>query len=370
MEERKVVLFHPYVSERAIERVTETLRSRWTGEGPVVKELEAAISERLGAAYVLAVITGTAALHLALEAAGVGRGDEAITTPMSCSATNQAILQVGARPIFADIQYGTGNLDPNDIERRITVRTKAIMVVHWGGYPADLDEINAIARRHGLAVIEDAAQALGATYRGKPVGNHSRFTCFSLQAIKVLTGVEGGLIVLQDMADYGRVYLKRWYCIDKRSRWANEDGYYDHDILNLGYKYNYNDVFASVAMGNLEGFDERMRHRELRALRYRAALVDVPGVELFTRHGDRQGTNYLFSLHVERRADFIRAMRARGVEAGVVHYRNDLYSLFGGRREDLPNLDCYEKTYVSLPIHDHLTDEDMGYVVDCVQEGW
>ena len=367
----KIPLFKIYWDEEDVRMVTDTIRRGMSWAiGPHIEKFEAMLADYVGTKYAVVFNSGTSALHAALLAHGIGEGDEVISSPMSCTATSHPILQVGATPVFADIQYDTGNLDPWDIEHRITERTRAIMVVHWGGYPPDLNEINTIARRHDIPVIEDAAQAFGATYKGKAIGNHSRFTCFSLQAIKVLTGVEGGLMTFQDMADYGLAYLKRWYCIDKRSRWPNEDGYYDHDILEVGYKYNYNDVFASVAMGNLEGFDERLEARRNKARRYRDLLADVPGVRLFANTADRQGSNYLFTMHVERRAEFIRAMRSRGVETGVVHYRNDLYTVFGGRRRDLPNLDRYEKTYVSLPIHDHLTMEDVEYVAGCVKEGW
>jgi len=367
---KNIVLFYPFVTPEAAKAAYETLQGRWIGEGPKVRELEAAISDRLKLPYALALVNGTAALHLALVVAGVRTGDEVISTAQTCTATNHAILQVGARPVFADIQNETGNLDPSDIEHRITERTKAIMPVHWGGYPPDLNEINAIARSYGIPVIEDAAQALGAVYKGKFVGCHSRFVCFSLQAIKVLTGVEGGILSLRNCADYGLARLQHWYSIDKRSRKPNEDGYYAHDILYVGFKYNYNDVFASIALANLVGFDARLERRRKRAEFYRAEFESVPGIKLFTWDRDRQGTNYLFTMHVERRTDFIRTMKDKGVECGIVHDRNDKYTVFGGRQGDLPNLDRYEKTHVSIPIHDHLDEDDLNYIVESIKRGW
>lgn len=363
-------LFRPYVSEKAIELASQALRSGWIGEGPRVKEFEAEISKKFRLPYVLSLITGTAALHLALEIAGASSGDEVISTAQTCTATNQAILQVGAKPVFADVQYETGNIDPSDINHRVTPKTRAIMVVHWGGYPPDLDEINEIAARHGISVIEDACQALGATYRGQSVGCHSRFVCFSLQAIKVLTGVEGGILSCRNCADYGMAQLRHWYSIDKFSRKPNTDGYYDHDILYPGFKYNYNDVFASIALGNLIDFDERMQKRQQRAELYRRELTHVPGIQLFKKHKDRQGTNYLFSMHVDRRGDFIRMMKERDIECGIVHDRNDKYTVFGGRRDDLHNLDRYERTHVSIPIHDNLTREDVESIIAAIKEGW
>src|SRR3989338_7893059 len=169
MEPKKISMFYPYMNDAAIENAIAVLRSRWIAQAKKVDEFEAALKQELKVPYPITVNSGTAALQLALDVAGVGPGDEVITTAMTCTATNHAILMQYAKSVFADIQYNTGNIDPNDIEHRITPKTKAIIAVHWSGYPCDMDEINKIAKKHNLKVIEDGAHALGAYYKGKAI---------------------------------------------------------------------------------------------------------------------------------------------------------------------------------------------------------
>ena len=194
-------MFSTFVNPSAAQRVCNVLASTYLSEGKLVQEFEARLSAELGMRHPAALNSGTSALHLALEVAGIGAGDEVILAPQTFIASALTVVQVGARPVFADIQYDTGNIDPADIEHRITPRTKAIMAVHWGGYPCDLAEIQAIADRHGLVVIEDAAHSPGASYRGQAIGAISDFTCFSFQAIKHLTtGEEAGVRSDQDFS--------------------------------------------------------------------------------------------------------------------------------------------------------------------------
>lgn len=370
MTRRKVVMFHPYVNERAIELVCETLRSRWIGEGPKVRQFEDALREKLGFPHCVALNSGTSALRLALVMAGVGPGDEVITPAMTCTATNMPILEQFAKPVFVDVQYWTGNPDPGDIEHRITERTKAILVLHWAGYPCDLDEIHAIARKHDLPVIEDAAHALGATYKGKPIGTLSDFAMFSFQAIKQLTTGDGGLLVVPTQERYDEARRRRWYGIDRRNRRRRLDGYAFWDQAELGFKYHMNDVAASIGLGSLEDVDWILARRHEIVNRYRHRLSSVSGVHLFRREGNRTSGDWLFTMHVERRDDFCRTMRDKGIEVSVCHIRNDLHSIFGPRRDDLPNLDRYERTHISIPLHNLLTDDDVEYVIESIEEGW
>lgn len=367
---RKVVMFYPYVNERAVELVTETLRSRWIGEGPKVRQFEEALQEKFGFPYCVALNSGTSALRLALVMAGVGPGDEVITPAQTCTATNTPILEQFAKPVFVGVQYWTGNPDPGDIEHRITERTKAIMVLHWAGYPCDLDEIHAIARKHNLPVIEDGAHALGASYRGTPIGATSDFTMFSFQAIKQLTTGDGGLLTMQTQEHYDEARRRRWFGIDRRNRRKRLDGYAFWDQAELGFKYHMNDIAASIGLGNLEDIDWILTRRHFIASWYHSALSTVPGVHLFERKDDRRSGNWLFTMHVERRDDFCRAMQGRGVEVSVCHIRNDVHTIFGPRRDDLPSLDRYEHTHISIPLHNQLTNEDVEYVIKSIEEGW
>jgi len=367
---RKIVMFHPYVSEGARQNVDEVLRSRWIGEGEWVARFEGTLKKRFGFAHCVALNSGTAGLRLALAMCGVGPGDEVITPAYTCTATNMPILEQRATPVFADIKYETGNIDPDDIEYRVTDKTKAIMVVHWGGYPCDMDEIHTAAWKHGIPIIEDAAHALGATYHRRPIGTISDFTMFSFQAIKQLTCGDGGALTMLNQIDCDEARRRRWFGIDRINRKAGENGYAHWDQSEVGYKYNMNNISAAIGLGNLEGYAERQAQRDMIVELYRHELADVPGLTLFERLPDRISANWLFTIHVERRNSFHRMMLSNGVETSVVHIRNDAHSIFGPLREDLPNTDHYAATNISIPLHDHLTPGDVGYIIKCIKGGW
>lgn len=376
MQRPRVVMFHPYVNEQAVRNVVDTLAHRhedgrlWIGEGPKVKQFEQALREQFGFPYCVALNSGTAALRLALALCDVGPGDEVITSAQSCTATNMPILGQFAKPVFADIKYRTGNIDPADIEHRITGKTKAIMCVHWAGYPCDMDEINRIADRYGLKVIQDGAHALGATYKGRPIGATSDFFMTSFQAIKQLTTGDGGLLAMSKEHQYHAARRRRWFGIDREHREKRLDGYAYWNQTEVGYKMHMNDIAASIGLGNLEDICTILGRRRWIADRYYHMLSIVPGVTLFERLLDRESAHWLFTMHVERRDDFCRMMRSKGVEVSVVHIRNDLHDVFGPRRRDLPVTDRYEETNISIPLHNQMTDEDVDYVVQCIKKGW
>ncbi|MBS3125467.1 DegT/DnrJ/EryC1/StrS family aminotransferase [Candidatus Woesearchaeota archaeon] len=228
---KTIPIQYPYMNEQSIQNVM--------------------IKQQLKIPFPVTVNSGTAAVHLALDIAGVGPGDEVITTSLTCAATNHAILMQYAKPVFADVQYDTGNIDPEDIEHRITPKTKAVLVVHWAGYPCDMDEINAIAKKHNLPVIEDAAHAMGASYKGKPMGTISDFTCFSLQAIKHITTGDGGILCTNNIQDYQKGIRRRWFGIDRNHRIPSVLGHADYDIVERGFKYHMNDIAAAIGLAQL-----------------------------------------------------------------------------------------------------------------------
>jgi len=366
----EVPIARPYVSEKAIQAVVDTLRSGRIGQGPKAKKFEQAFCGTIGVPYAVAINSCAAGLRLALAISGVGPGDEVITTPLTWQATNHPILEQFAQPVFADIQFLTGNIDPSDIEHRVTERTKAILCIHWGGYPADMDEIHAVADKYGLSVIEEAADALGATYHSRPVGVLSRFTSFSFYAIQIVTTVEGGMLTMLDEEDYEAAMRRRWFGIDRVRRKPRLDGYYDYDTRETGYGYPMNDVMAAMGWVHLEELDSLLQRRKTIASVYREALDGVPGVTLFEDRPDRTSGCQLFTIHVERRDDFCRMMRDKRVAVLVMHVRNDQYTVFGGLRDDLPELDKFSKTYICIPLHNKLTDEDVDYVIQCIKGGW
>jgi perosamine synthetase len=365
-----VSFFHTHISPSAVELATEVLRSGWISEGVMVERFESALSESLGLRNPVAVNSGTSALHLALSLAGVGPGDEVILPAQTFVATGLVILMQRATPVFADIDPMTGNLVPASIAERISPRTKAVIPVHWAGYPCDMDEINALAAQHGLAVVEDAAHALGATYKGKPVGSFSRFTAFSFQAIKHLTTGDGGALCCLDEAEARAAFSRRWFGIDRASSRPSILGEREYDIDAIGYKYHMNDLAAAVGLGNLEDFPQRLARRQQLGAYYREQLRNVTGLQLLRLDDDRTHAYWLFTVLVDRREDFIRKLADYGVPASVVHLRIDHNSVFGGMRGDLPGQEAFNQRQVAIPVHEGLTAEDTHRVITTIRSGW
>jgi perosamine synthetase len=307
---------------------------------------------------------------LALVLAGVGPGAEVILPAQTFVATGLVILMQGATPVFADIDPRTGNISTASILEQITPRTKAVLPVHWGGYPCDLEEINALAARHGFAVIEDAAHALGATYRGKPVGSISRFTAFSFQAIKHLTTGDGGALCCPEEADARAAFCRRWFGIDRPNSRPSILGERDYDLQAVGYKYHMNDLAAAVGLGNLEDFPERLTRRQRIGACYREALANVPGLQLLRLEKDRTHAYWLFTVLVDRREDFIRKLASEGIPASVVHLRIDRNSVFGSVRTDLAGQAEFNDRQVALPVHEGLTDGVVEMIVNHIRGGW
>jgi len=365
-----ISIFNTFVHPSAQSSVANVLNTTFLSEGKLVKEFENRLSAELGMANVATLNSGTSALHLAMAVAGIGPGDEVILAPQTFIASAISVVQEGATPVFADIQYGTGNIDSEDIESRITARTKAIMAVHWGGYPCDLDEIHALARKHNLLVIEDAAHAPGATYKGRAIGSISDFTCFSFQAIKHLTTGDGGALCCSDPAMAREVFRRRWFGIDRAHSPVSEIGERVYDLKDVGYKYHLSDYAAALGLANLEGFQERMLYRRQLVRQYQDGLKGVAGITLFDHKTDRESAHWLFGFHVENRLNFIRALKAKGVASSVVHDGIDKNTLFGGKRTDLVNQRLFDETQIHIPLHDALSVEQVGYIVDTIKQGW
>jgi perosamine synthetase len=362
--------FHTHISPRSVELVTQTLRTACISEGKLVRQFEEELSRTLGMVRPVAVNSGTSALHLGLVLAGVGPGDEVILPAQTFVASGLVILMCGAKPVFADIGALTGNLDPASLRSKITARTKAIMPVHWAGCPCDMDEINAIAREHNLAVIEDAAHALGATYKGRSVGSLSRFTAFSFQAIKHLTTGDGGALCCAEEKDFEEARRRRWFGIDRARHLPSILGEREYNLKELGYKYHLNDLAAAVGLGNLPDMLPHLAKRRSIASRYRQGLQNLSGLTYLEHRADRLSACWLFTALVERREDFIRALKSRGVPASVVHQRIDRNAIFGGPFEELVQQRQFDRRQVALPIHVGLTDEDVDAVLAAVKAGW
>jgi perosamine synthetase len=340
----------------ALDRV---LFSGYVGEGPQVERFERELGARLDNPRVLAVNSGTSALHLALRLAGV-EGGEVISSPMTCVATNQAIVAAGARVVWADIDPWTGNLSAADVARRITSRTRAILPVHWAGYPCDLEELSAIAAAHGLPIVEDAAHAFGATYGGRPIGSHSEFVCFSFQAIKHVTTGDGGALTCRSAAAYARGRRLRWFGLDRTIERL------DQDIHEAGYKYHMNDVSATIGLEQLPHAGANLARHRAHAAEYDEAFAALDGVQPLRYRGDRESARWIYTLRVRDRSSFAAFMQRAGVEVSRVHTRNDRYSLFAASRTPLPGLDEFDAEQISIPCGWWLTPADVARVIESV----
>ncbi len=364
-----ITLFYPHVPSSAIAAVTEVLQSRWIGQGPRVEQFEKAFTNRFCQNnFSLAVGSGTDALHIAYVLAGLGPGDEVIAPVFSCTATNIPLLYQGAKIRFADIDPTTLNIDVLHVKQLVNEKTKAIVCVHYGGLPADMDELGQIAKSYSIPIIEDAAAALGATYKGKNIGEISDFTIFSFQAIKHITTGDGGMLVLQNPELVSKAERIRWFGIDRSNK---QKGTWENDIWELGYKYQMTDIGAAMGLAALNEFDATLAYRQKLYQCYKQGLVGAQGIQLLGREQhDRTHAAWLCTARVEKRIDFMNWLRKNNIESGQIHYRNDRYTVLGGRRYDLPNMDAMEDHYMVLPLHMRMTEADVEYICHVIKKGW
>ncbi len=363
-------LFYPVIHEEAIAAVADTLRSGWIGLGPRTREFEDALAKAVGATHCVALDSCTTALRLALRVLDLPPGAEVVTSPLTFVSANQAILEESLTPIFADVQPDTGSIDPSSIGEHITERTGALMVMHYGGTPCDLDEIYALARERDVAVIEDCAHACGASYRGRPIGSHGELHAFSFQAVKNLALGDGGaLTVLSDEVD-ARLRRLRWFGIDRSTfdRSASDSYSWEYGVTELGVKGAMNDIAAAIGLGQLPYLEaENERRREI-ADRYRAGLGGTPGIELLREHDDRVSSGHMSCVLADDRDRLVESLAASGIDVGVHFKPSYAYPLFGG--DPLPGVESFWRRVVSLPVHLALTDDDVDRVVDTIRGGW
>ena len=368
----------PSITEAEIREVEACLRSGWLSTGPRTERFESALADYVGAAHCIATSSGTAALHVALLAAGVGPGDEVITTPMTWVATANVVLHAGATPVFADVEDATLNLDPERVRAAITPRTKAIVPVHYAGLPCDQDAFETIARESGCVVVEDAAHALGATHRGRPIGSMGKATMFSFHPAKNLTTGEGGAVVTDDGELAARARRLRYHGIDQSpaNRFGGR-GPAGYDVVEAGFKYNMSDLQAAIGLHQLVALDERIARRSALAAAYRQRLADEPHVSAL---GDATYDNthawHMMVVRIDPQAltidrdGFIAVLRERGVGAGVHFVPLHLQTLYQERARamDLPVATAAHDRIVTLPLFPDMRDEDVDFVVDTVQD--
>lgn len=377
---RFIPLAKPSLGPEEEEAVLNALRSGWLTSGPHVGAFEKALGRRVNAPHVVAVNSCTAALHLCLVHFGVGPGDEVITSPITWASTGNTILHMGARVVFADVCPDTLNMDPESLERAITPRTRAIMPVHLAGQPCDLEAVYAVAARHGIPVVEDAAHALGASYRGTPIGACGDFTCFSFYAIKNVTTMEGGAVALKDpeAADRLRTLAANGMSATAWQRYGRSAVAAPPEVVEPGFKYLMSNVGAALGLEQLKKFDAFMTARRRLARMYATALPEIDELEMLRVRDDVESAWHLLivRLRLDRltcdRNEIAAALRRENIGTGVHFYGLHLHRYYqetlGLRPEDLPEATRASREILSLPLHPAMTDRNVREVVDALKK--
>ncbi|MCC7074832.1 MAG: DegT/DnrJ/EryC1/StrS aminotransferase family protein [Deltaproteobacteria bacterium] len=373
-----IVFGSPLIGRGEIDAVVRTLESAWIGTGPRVQELQTAMAAYTGAAHTQAVSSCTAALHLSMLAAGIGPGDEVITTDMTFCATANSIVHTGATPVLVDCQRDTMNIDPAAVEAAITPRTKAIVPVHFAGRPVDIEAIGAIARKHGLLVIEDAAHAIAASWHGRKIGSISDLTCFSFYVTKNMTTGEGGMVTTNrpELAEKIRVLGLHGMSADAWSRFSDK-GYRHYDVIYPGFKYNLTDIAATLGLEQLRHLDEWQQRREALWQRYDQAFADLPVVLAPPPAPGTVHARHLYVLLLRDDAPCSRDSLMAGLHelriGSAVHYRplhvQPWYrERFKLRDEQFPNAHWIGERTVSLPFSPKLGERDIERIISGVRQ--
>ncbi len=352
----------PIISDEEIEAVTEVLKSGMLAQGPKVDQFQKEFSKYVNANYSIATSSGTTALHTALVAAGIKANDEVITTPFTFAATSNSILYCGAKPVYADINPETFNLDPSKIEEKITEKTKAIIPVHLYGQPADLNPMLEIAEKYDLKVIEDAAQAHGAVYKGKKIGSIGDFGCFSFYPTKNMTTGEGGMVTTNDEDLAEKAGMVRAHGESKR---------YEQSLL--GYNYRMTDIAASIGLVQLKHIDEFNEKRNENAQYLSEGLTDVEGITTPTVADDVKHVFHQYTIRVSKNRDsFKDYLTENGIGTGI-HYPIVLYKqpyyANQGITGNCPEAEKASNEVISLPVHPSLTEEELDTIIKTIKEG-
>ena len=363
------------LTEADVTAVVDVLRSDWITTGPKVGEFEEAIAAFVGARHAVSFSSGTAALHAAVFAAGLEAGDEAITTPLTFCATANAVLYQGATPVFADIRVDTLTIDPEEVGRRVTARTKALMPVDYAGHPANLDALLALADRHGLVVIEDAAHALGAAFHGRAVGSISHMSVFSFHPVKHLTTGEGGMVTTNDADLARRLRLFRSHGVDRDARQRESEGTWYYEMTALGYNYRLTDIACALGLAQVPRLGANLARRRAIAARYGEALSGTPNLTLPHTAADVTHAWHLYPVRVippvDRREAF-QALRAEGIGVNVhyvpVHLHPYYRNRFGYQGGEYPIAEAAYEQLISLSMFHGMTDGDINDVTTAVRK--
>lgn len=368
----------PLVEQDEIDGVVQVLKSGWLSTGPMTHELEEDFKNYIGASNAVALNSCTAGMELCLRVAGIGQGDEVITTPMTFAATANVILHCGAVPVFADINGETMNIDPSDIERRITSKTRAILPVHYAGQPCEMDRIWDIANRHNLVLIEDAAHALGAEYRGKKIGSIGDATAFSLHVHKNVTTAEGGMVTTDNDEWASKMRIMRLHGMSKDAWGRVSESKIHYEVVYPGYKYNMADTQAVIGVHQLRRLESYIKTRQKYAEIYTEAFQQIPQIRLPQRIGGIRHAEcmYVIMLELERlkidRDEFVHCLRAENILPSIhfkpVHLHLYYRETFGYKRGDYPVAEDVWDRILTLPFSPKLTEDDIQDVITAVKK--
>ena len=361
------------IEQDDIQAVVDVLQSDFLTTGPKIAEFEQTVADYVGAKYAVAISNGTSALHAACFAAGIGPGDEVITTPLTFAASANCVLYCGGTPVFADVDPKTYNIDPEDIQRKITDRTKAIIAVHLAGQPCDMDAIHSIAREHGLIVIEDGAHALGSVYKGKKVGSMSDMTTFSFHPVKPITTGEGGMIVTDNEDFYKKMILFRSHGITRDdSMMTRNDGPWFYQQFDLGYNYRITDIQCALGCSQMKKLDRFLALRKEIVAHYNEAFADCDNIITPYQLSDTESGWHLYIVQVKKcdRRQVFENMREKGIGVNVHYipvYMHPYYQEHGYENVHCANAEEIYSHIISLPLYPGLTSEQQDYVIDTLK---
>ncbi len=368
---------HQCIDEDDIKAVVDVLRSDWLTTGPKVAEFEKRFAEMVGAKYAVAVNSGTAALHAAAFAAGIGPGDEVITTPMTFAASANCVLYCGGRPVFADVEADTLLLDPSSVESKVSPKTKAIIAVDYAGQPCDYDALKKLSDEHGLILIADACHALGATYKNRKVGTLADMTVFSFHPVKHITTGEGGMVITDnpEFAVKLRAFRNHGITTDHRQREANGSWFYE--MAELGYNYRLPDINCALGLSQLKKLDKFVARRRQIAALYDSAFADMPALSPLAQRDDRKSSYHLYVVRLNlsklnaNRQQVFGALRAENIGVNVHYipvYWHPYYNKLGYGKGLCPVAEKAYEEIVTLPLFPAMSDRDAEDVIRAVKK--
>ena len=386
MHKNSIPLFKVFMSEEAVNNAKKVLQSGYVTQGPVVDEFENKLSSYFNVNKLITVNSATSGLHLIvhmLKNYGLtddrvrieNDDDHILTTPLTCTASNWPILLNNVNLRWVDVDSKTCNMSLDDLQKKLTKNTKAVLIVHWGGYPIDLDKLkeiqNEFEKKHGFkfVIIEDCAHAFGAKYKENLIGNYGNINSFSFQAIKHLTSVDGGSVIFNNTEDFERSKLLRWYGIDRNEN--RKDFRCEDDIEEIGFKFHMNDVNASIGLSNFDKVTKNLLNIHIEnAKYYQSELKDVNGLTLLNYSEENTVPFWIYTIKVQNRDQFMLKMKEKNIITSRVHERNDIHSAVIKFKEKLPELDSFIDEMICIPVGWWVTPEDREYIVKTIREGW